>query len=142
MPTEGTPIELKDIKPGDVVRAEWLDNDLLWTCTGPVVVDDYGNLRISSHKGYLSRMLHMVHPLVLISRPEVVIDKEDLKLGQRVRIEMKPCGTADDCLTVAIEGVVVTFWGNLLGELTGGQLSGANGGNFYADCITKVVLLS
>jgi len=136
---KGTPIDLKDIKPGDMVRAEREYLGAAMTMTGKAlrthndefVVFDNGN-------GEVGLTAWEDCTYYLISRPEKVIDKEELKLGQRVRIEMK-----DGC---TYEGEVVSMFLNLPNRKRlvnlDGTPSGRNGSTCVIESIAKVVLLS
>jgi len=137
---KGTPIDLKDIKPGYMVRAEWQRGGILLTATGTVreVRLDEGYLAFSREDGHPGLVSHTYSTYYLLSRPEKVVDKEDLKLGQRVRVEMK-----DGC---TYEGEVVSMFlnrpsRNRLVNLDGTP-SGRNGSTCVIESITKVVLLS
>lgn len=137
---KGTPIDLKDIKPGYMVRAEWQKSGMLFTATGAVkeVRLDNRYLVFSREDGCVGLVSHTYSTYYLLSRPEKVIDKEDLKLGQRVRIETK-----DGC---TYEGEVVSMFlnrpsRNRLVNLDGTP-SGRNGSTCVIESIAKVVLLS
>lgn len=144
MPTEGTPIELKDIKPGDVVRAEWQDGSVVWMAAGPVLRLASPSCVIPSHVIFAAseeegddRSAWCNSTYYLISRPEKVIDKEDLKLGQRVRIEAGG---------YTYEGEVAGLYLDRPNRRRLVNLdktpSGAAGSVCVLDAITKVVLLS
>lgn len=131
---KGTPIELKDIKPGDVVRAECCHVRTHWTATGVVeevqdcVLFDDGTCSLVGGTYYL------------LSRPEKVIDKEDLKLKQLVRIEAGE--RAAEGFVIRLHHVPSNFYQPAGCSVV--TLLGSEGREvcFVIDAITKVVLLS
>lgn len=141
MDKTGTPIELKDIKPGDVVRAEHDCRGYTVAITGKVLgrFKDYNCIVFACDNGCEGPNSWDDSTYYLLSRPEKVIDKEDLKLGQRVRIEMQD----GNIYTGEVVGLFrdVASGGRLV-NLDGPRRSGWDGSTCRIEAIAKVILLS